>query len=261
MVFDMTAIFTWLFIFCNFSNFLMSAASSCEEKLPKLDDETMQATFGSSLYHSPTMRGNIDLFHDTGDTWTAMQLGEYFLTGIFQHYVHEISGLDMTFDYTKTNVHKVRELLSKTLLVDSVDEELGRGIAGLLNKVAIDLKNNPIFVGLGICFHRNKVKIEKLSEKLRYIPNTEKGNVAKEAIFRMIMESDRLATDQQTAIYHWMKQTFENTISYIRSVYQEHGELPRADDERLLELSVHEPEFLKWPGYRDLIPLALAEKS
>jgi hypothetical protein len=261
MVFDMTAIFTWLFIFCNFSNFLMSAASSCEEKLPKLDDETMQATFGSSLYHSATMRGNIGAFHATGDTWTAMHLGEYFLTGIFQHYVHEISGLDMTFDYTKTSVHKVRELISKTLLVDSVDEELGRGIAGLLNKVAIDLKNNPIFVGLGICFHRNKVKIEKLSEKLRYIPNTEKGNVAKEAIFRMIMESDRLATDQQTAIYHWMKQTFENTINYIRSVYQERGELPRADDERLLELSVHEPEFLKWPGYRDLIPLALAEKS
>ena len=65
--FDMTAIFTWLFIFCNFSNFLMSAASSCEEKLPKLDDETMQATFGSSLYHSPTMRGNIGLFH--GKLW------------------------------------------------------------------------------------------------------------------------------------------------------------------------------------------------
>ncbi len=236
MLFFMTAIFTYLLVLLNFSNTL-TASSASHERLPGLDDETMQATFGMSPYHSSTMRDRIGIFHATGDTWTSVALSEYFLTGIFQHYAHELS--------------------AKILGTDSA---LSRDAEGLLNKVKLELKSNPIFVGLGICFHRNKVRLEKKAEELGRIPKTLRSLPVREIRAAEIMAIDRITIDQQTALYYWMKETLEGSANYIKSIFESSGKLPDPDDEVLRDLSRHEPEFLTWSVYKALVPLALAEK-
>lgn len=244
---------------------ILNGAVSTEERLPTLDNETMEASFGMSTYHSATMRGRIGWFHDDGDTWTAAALEEYFITGIFQHYVYELCRLDMTFDYeahkaSVDHIEKLAGLSKKVLEIDSDSAELNCELASLLNIVAAELKKNPIFVGLGICFHRNKIILEKKEEALRYIPKTPKGMVVREKKVAEILEIDRLTIDQQTAFYHWMKENIEQSMSYIRDFYKGFGKLPDLDSKDLLELANHQPEFMTWPSYTRLVPLAKSEK-
>ena len=189
----------------------------------------------------------------------------YFLTGIFQHYVHELCSLDMTHDYESGAAAEAKALLEKVLDIDSDDIKLGCGIAGLLNKVAFGLKSNPTFVGLGICFHRNKVKQEKLETRLeelkRVIPEKHpRCTQIIQAQFDEIMSVDRKATDQQVAFYHWMKEVLEGSVGYIKTIFEESGALPAPDDKDLLAICSREPDFLTLPVYAELVPLALAEK-
>lgn len=254
-------LFNFLFVF----NFLwgLMASSMPEKGFLELDNEIMCASFGMSSYHSAGMQGKIGIFHHRGDQWTDAELSEYFLTGIFQHYVHELCGLDMTFDYNPTDgagagggcdpVDRHHKILKRVLEVDSDDMRLSCKIAGLLNMVASCLKSNPVFVNLGICFHRNKVLLEKEEAKLRYIPTTSKGMLVRETIGASIMAKDRLTIDQQTAFYYWMKETLTASVSYIKTVYESSGALPTLDDERLIALSTRVPEFMEWPVYKALM--------
>ena len=229
-----------------------------------LDDQTMEATFGTSAYHSKSMKSNIGKLHDTGDEWSAVRLSEYCLTGIFQHYMHELSGLDMNFNYdcevlAIIDVEKFTSLSKKVLGIGSKDTSFGQQIASILTSVADDLKGNSVFAGLGVCFHRNKVILEKREDDIHIIPETGKGLAVREIRFAEIMEIDRLAIDQQTAFFHWMKERVETAIGYMEKYYKQNGKLPANDDKALIELKNHVPQFMEWPIYKKLIPLALAE--
>lgn len=264
-------IFFTLFAFY-FSSHLIGAATTeptvaVSQRLPSLDDETMQATFGTSQYHSAAMKGNIGKFHANGDQWTDAQLSEYFLTGIFQHYVHELCGFDMERSVCD---------LKKILGIDISDAALHAGTVEILNTIISKLKGNPIFVNLGICFHRNKVTLEKCSESYaglyeiheslgllkncnapdKMTPKELRAAAArsKEVIVMNII--DRTTIDQQTAFYYWMKETLGNSVGYIKSVYEASGVLPALDNKDLLAICDHEPEFLEWPVYEKLFPLA-----
>lgn len=232
----MLRVFTGLLIVIGFIGNLVSAAAH-PKRLPGLDDETMGASFGTSPYHSAAMKAKIGMFHATGDTWTSAELVEYFLTGIFQHYAHE---------------------LTSPLL--RVDAALCGGANALLECVNVSIKNNPIFVGLGVCFHRNKILLEKKAETLRWIPETPKGMLAREVRVAEIMTLDRMVIDQQTAFYYWMKEILEGAVNRINGFYEASGVLPEVDDEVLQALSCQEPAFLTWDVYKALVPLALAEK-
>lgn len=261
-------VFFTLFMFSNhLGAAAVESAVALHQRLPGLDDETMQATFGTSRYHSATMKSNIGFFHARGDEWTAEELKEYFLTGIFQYYAHELCGLDMTFNYEAPSElvmpdeynEKLKRISKDVLSIESDETKIGNNIVKLLNVSVQALKSNPIFVGFGICFHRNKVILEKAQENLRYIPETPAGVIRREAVLREIIKIDRLAIDQQTAFYHWMKEVLESSVGYIKTTYETSGVLPALDDKDLLAICRHEPEFLGWPVYKELLPLALAE--
>ena len=267
----MSSILAFILLICTFLGELVGAAVGLAERLPALDDETMQATFGASRYHSEAMRGNIGIFHATGDEWTTTRLKEYFLTGIFQHYVHELCGLDMTFDYeiraelVSPEVYGEKlKCLSKAVL-DVDDEALGYDVAKLFNIILSGIKSNHTFVGLGICFHRNKVNQEKLETRLEELKRviSEKHRKREQVIqskFDEMMAIDRKAMDQQIAFYYWMKETLRDAVNYIKTTYEASGALLALDDKDFLVICSHEPEFLTWPVYKELVPLALAEE-
>lgn len=265
-------VFFTLFVFLSH---LMGAAAAeptvaLHQRLPDLDDETMQATFGTSRYHSATMKGNIGIFHADGDQWTDAQLREYFLTGIFQHYVHELCGFDM-----ERGVCDLKEILG----VDLSDVALHARTIEVLNTVISKLKENPIFVNLGICFHRNKINLEKCSESyaslygmhrsLGFLKNFDapekmterelRAAAIRSKVVSIIDIIDRTTIDQQTAFYYWMKEILERSVSYVKITYEASGVLPAFDDKDLLTICHYEPEFLEWPVYKELLPLALAK--
>jgi hypothetical protein len=259
-----------LFAF-SFSSNLIGAApaprggAGLQQVLPVLDDETMQATFGTSHYHSKTMRGNIGIFHTSGDQWTDAQLSEYFLTGIFQHYVHELCGMDMELGVCN---------FKKILGVDIFDPALHADTIAALNTAVFKLKENPIFINLGTCFHRNKINLEKCNDNYTSLYKAHENSgvlkncdapekmTAKElraAAARSKQVSimdiiDRTAIDQQTAFYHWMKEILEGAVDYIKRAYDASGALPALDDEELIALSTRVPAFMEWPVYKALRP-------
>ncbi len=289
------------FAMCFFGVLVASeSAGPWAHALKKLQGEfDREATSGGSRFHSEGL--NFVEFHAHGDTWTPPQLANHFLHGIFQHYVYEITGLDMNDDsslmgyvhfiITDASYYQDRKwsvikggkkqnyfymlnaanLITRTLdparvvrgddfvTGEIINIPLANSIRRLLEQVIQQLKNIPLFVGLGVGFHRNRIVMEKLTS-VEYFSDAAVESMQKIGV---------LGNDQQTAFYYWMKQTLENSVKYIRQKFVANGgklgELKEGDerflpdfDETLLGISQHIPTFItsaEWV-YSTLVPQA-----
>lgn len=261
------------------------SAQEVDQKLTPLTDEIMQASFGMSSYHAKSMQSNIGIFHDSGDTWNDTKLSEYCLTGIFQHYVYQICAFNMNTNYNAPQALKECDLLASAV-IGAQDADLGKNLSLLLNLILSNLKSNPLFIGIGVGFHKNKIILEKkemeLSKLLHIKQNYEaklaccesdryqtqlNDSVAKIAeLSTFIYDTDRICIDQQTCFYYWIKQTLDQTIECFRAFYEEHKRLPEIVDGHFKicditdETIIAEPEFLSWPTYKSVIEQAYLVK-
>lgn len=164
--------------------------------------------------------------------------------------------------------------LKKILGIDLLDPDLQTSTVAVLNTVIAKLKENSAFINLGTCFHRNKINLEKCIESytrlyeihqsagfLKYCDTPEKMTKRELRAVSVrtewlsdIKTIDRITIDQQTAFYHWIKETLERAVDYIKRAYKSSGALPTLDDEGLIALSTRVPEFMEWPIYKSLVP-------
>ena len=280
------------FVVCFFGvlSSLEAVASDVEKpprgELRRLPEFDRKASVGMSRFYSE----NIDWtdFHKNGDKWPQEKLAHHFLNADFQHYVYEITGVDMNDDSTlvvsspfitgasdysgykwkaikRDGMEKCFYLLNAANLVmrtldparalnaerkvliegEIINIPLAKSLRGLLEHVIHELKSNPVFVGLGIGFLRNKIVMEKLSN----------AEYFSDAIVEAMQRIGVLGNDQQAAFYYWMKQTLENSVKYIRQKFVANGgklgEFKEGDekflpafDETLQSISHFTPTFI-----------------
>lgn len=262
--------------------FTLTGAQELEQRLPPLDDYTMGASFGNSSCHSPDMQNKRGAFHASGETWSDIEIANYFLKGIFQHYVHQICGLHMVYH---SNSEYYRKIFAKEVL-NVEDAALGKDLGDLVNLVLKDLRNNQTFVGIGVWFHRNKILLEKANEKLMEVLKI-KGNIEKkltekpskkhqsllqqrekevEEMSTLIYSMDRLCTDQQACFYYWLKGTLDHTLGAIKNFYAANNRLPEIVGGDIMcdgipaDVANTQPEFLHWPAYKEVVEQALLVK-
>lgn len=272
----------WIIYVCS----SLYSAQELDQKLTPLTDEIMHASFGMSSYHAKSMQSNICIFHDSGDTWNDTKLSEYCLTGIFQHYVYQICSLNMNTDYNAPQALKECDILAKAF-IGVQDPDLGKNLSLLLNLILSNLKSNPLFVGIGVGFHKNKIILEKKEMELSKLLHIKQNYEAKLAccesdryqtqlnycvakiaeLSTFIYATDRICIDQQTCFYYWIKQTLDQTAEYFRGFYEEHKSLPEIVDGHFKihditdETIITEPEFLSWPTYKIVIEQAYLVKN
>lgn len=250
-----------IFIF-TFSITHSHAAAAAERLLDPLSDADMHATQGSSPYHSYRVREMFPKMHQKGDEMSDGDLQFIFLFGIYQHYVHQFTGLDAEYNYfmLAENPKDARayDMMKFTSLLECKGEDIKALTRDELISKAIsygrwiqctleELRKNSLFAILGGDFQRDKVIAEKKEAALA----TEDGE-KKEAVYKELMAADRRAIDRQTLLFHWTKDVFET--SKARFDFFNKAPIKPGEDEFIKSLAKsYRPDFLSWERYAPLL--------
>lgn len=253
------------------------AGTAGTEALPALTEVDAEAGATNTFHYYTAARIARDAtFHpygtEPGITFAALHraghlmppelLADYFFNTLFQYNIRKFMNYDPNLNYDQYPTLQLPYFSSLyTTWLDRFCTPRGVRILATpapggdfsefntwkasFEKAMVAFQRNPAFVSLGTAYMRQKIVTEKLHAVL-----LKSGKGAKEDAFRILMAHDRLVTDYQAMIYHWMDRSL---AEYLRR-YQ------RATPEGKLEagafLEAYHPDFLAIPRYRDLLEAA-----
>jgi len=206
----------------------------------------------SILDQSGPRRISLRNLHNEGnDKMTNEELQQIFFLGMFQFYTNECSNFNMNINYlqiitdlqNKKTQSFEREkpnlwglLIRFGISAKGADAWWGspkaKPFIATLQKATASFKKNISLAILGGAFQQWKVVVEKIKKPLI---TTDR--------YSDLLKIDRITTDLQIMIYHWMKQGYEKFAHDYKKNQTETGEF----------LVTFEPDFLNHPYYKEIM--------
>lgn len=214
------------------------------------EDEQAAGVIGNQYYNT----GKLDFttLHREGHTIDKSFLKNFFFYSIFQNYIYRFLNYDMRFNYQEDllkedpSLEKWRSLsvnFGLGLLLKGITQKQYDNLSLLIQVIphALDaFKKNKLLENLGIAYQRMKIVVEKLANQLTINPD--------EVLVRALYAADRIATDLQTMIFHFMKEGMEK--------YQQQFRSAKSDEEKINAgnfLETFTPVWIEKPYYKKII--------
>ena len=233
------------------SLFFVASIKEIRACLPKLTDDQMMA--GAQFYekyYTSTLSDFMKL-HREGDIIDTNFLENIFFNTIFQYYTREFLNFDIKYDYLQ-NSSKSSLTFEDRMNFGQLSRTIGLSqmpIRQIIKTVvpqikflqeAIDIfKQNKLLKNLGAAYMRQKIVVEKIQDYTKA-----KGN---EALMPLLLEHDRIATDLQTMIFHFMEQGYGQFIENFKAAQNDQQKIDAGKF-----LATFEPSFINQPYYKNI---------
>lgn len=231
-------------------------------RLPALTEEQQAAGVKGNKFYS-WQQLNFGYLHSDGHLLSEDFLKNFFFKTMFQYYTHEFLNYDPTYNYDQWK--------NKTLAgFRQADLEKFKAIARAFgmpephNREEIDqlfpfiesieqtleaFKKNNLLQKLAAAYQRQKVVVEKLNFLLKQaLLPTVKDEAKIEKLTKLLYQRDRIATDLQAMIYHFMGEAFANYKMKLAQAQTDREKLTAGN-----ALIFFEPSFKNKPYYKKLL--------